>query len=170
VPLGGEEGAFEDEDHHLAGSVCRRDGKFLVQVPPGKYVVRASAEGFGAGDSEVLEVGGGERREGVVIEIAPVGRVAGRVVKASGEAVPDAEISHEESPGTRAVKVDAADHHWGPLDVGISTDADGRFVLDLGEGSYDLSASHESEGEGKASRVAVRSGETTEATIVLEPR
>jgi hypothetical protein len=94
-------------------------------------------------------VAGGERRDGVVVQLLRPGSIAGRVT-ASGKPVADAIVSLQESAGA-ALKITA-------------TDPEGMFEFEgIPAGVYEVAISDE-RGEGKAT-VAVRPGETSEIAV-----
>ncbi|MEM9696815.1 MAG: carboxypeptidase regulatory-like domain-containing protein, partial [Myxococcota bacterium] len=108
-----------------AGSMRRSvrtlgEGSFLLgDLPPGRYVLSALTETTPPAKSEPIELGAGERRQGVRIVVAEGGEVDGRVSDAeSGRPVAGAQVRLQGVIiGPRSVPAT------------VETDEDGRFTL-----------------------------------------
>ncbi|HEV8232674.1 MAG TPA: carboxypeptidase regulatory-like domain-containing protein [Thermoanaerobaculia bacterium] len=122
------------------------DGSFeLADVPPGKWIVRASSLGYRPAEVSGIEVGEGETKEGVVVSLKKGGVVTGRVLDPRrGTGVANASVTWSEGssagmgPGMAALaRLD------GGTQPAVTTDADGRFRFDgLPSGKITLSAEH----------------------------
>ncbi len=132
--------AFPDSDLTLfektAGSWFRSDaqlradagGEFEIDVPKGLYRIEAQVPGYARGMSPDVAVAAGERREGVVIDLSPGGRIEGKVIlMGSREPVPRAKVFLRRA-GSLA---------W--VLPNTTTEGGGWFVLDgVPEGMADL--------------------------------
>jgi hypothetical protein len=49
----------------------RLDGRFEFDVPPGEYILRASAPGLAQRETGRIAVGAGEKKEGLAIPLEP---------------------------------------------------------------------------------------------------
>jgi len=134
IGRGGGDQAFQSED-----------GSFeLTEVPPGKWTVRGSAAGYRSAEASGLEVGEGETKEGVVLQLKRGGGVAGRVLDPRGTAVANASVTWHPSESEGGAMGAAMGRMMGGGAGGSTTsDADGRFQFDgLPDSHVTVTASH----------------------------
>jgi hypothetical protein len=134
IGRGGGDQAFQSED-----------GTFeLTEVPPGKWTVRGSAAGYRSAEVSGVEVGEGETKEGVVLEMKKGGGLAGRVVDLRGTAVANASVTWHPSESEGGAMGAAMGRLMGGGAGGSTTsDADGRFQFDgLPDSHVTVTASH----------------------------
>jgi protocatechuate 3,4-dioxygenase beta subunit len=117
-------------------AICDASGTWLVPaLPPGQYVVSATAAGFVPASSPRLAIASGEQRSGVDLALENGGTVVrGTVSDIGGGPIAGAHVR------ARADSVRA-------LDGGVlvtATRADGTYELSLRDGPYSLTASHDS--------------------------
>jgi protocatechuate 3,4-dioxygenase beta subunit len=123
------------------------DGTFeLSDVPPGKWIVRASSPGYRPADVSGIEVGEGETKDGVVVSLRKGSVVTGRVLDPRrGTGVPNASVAWSE-PSDGGGMGPAAAAMMGRLNgngSAVTTDADGRFRFDgLPSGRITVTAEH----------------------------
>lgn len=98
------------------------DGRYAVDLPPGRYRLVARAVGFAAAGVDALVVAPGAVAGGVDLELMPNARIAGRVVDGRGDPVADATV--------RCAAGECA----------AATSADGRFAIDVPPGRATLRA------------------------------
>ncbi len=141
-------------------------------VPAGKYLARASAEGYVEGESEPFEVVAGAITDGVTIPLDPGGRITGLVVRTlTGEPVAGAEIAASMSGGLEGDLRLVNRRRSGfrmltPGDRSAKSDPQGRFVLDgLPPGTYSVTASAQDLASTEADGIEVR--ENAEVSGVL---
>lgn len=121
------------------------DGSFeIANVPPGKWIVRATASGYKPADIAGVELAEGETKEGVVIALKRGGSFAGRVLDPRGAGVANASVSWSGAAtggGAMAVALMRMGRVGG--NTSTVTDADGRFSFDsVSDGKVMVSASH----------------------------
>lgn len=104
------------------------------KVPPGGYVITATAVGFLPGQTTKTWVASGEQKTGVVIALAAGGTlVHGTVTDIGGGPVQDAKIS-----------LHLADRFdWDRSDFVAMTGRDGKYELSLPDGNYNAAAKHD---------------------------
>lgn len=105
-------------------------------VPPGAYVVAATARGFLPGSKEKLVVGSAEQKSGIDLVLTAGGTiVSGTVTDVGGGPIADARV-------TATIDRDMPEL-WGRADLVTVTGADGRYELTLAEGEYSIEAKHD---------------------------
>lgn len=134
-------------------------GHFELELSGGTYILEAEAPGFAVSRSEPIAVQAGERRDGVVIELAPEGILQGVVVlRSSGEPVEGAEV----------LRRPAAASPWGRERE--NTDRAGRFTLHhLPAGALDLLIRHEHYPSAQIEGIEIKTGETKVVKLELSP-
>jgi protocatechuate 3,4-dioxygenase beta subunit len=122
------------------------DGSFeLADVPPGKWIIRASSPAYRPADVSGIELAEGETKEGIVISLKKGAVVSGRVLDPRrGTGVPNAAVAwsegSQEGMGPGMAVLAGLD---GGAETAVTTDADGRYRFDgLPAGKITLSASH----------------------------
>jgi protocatechuate 3,4-dioxygenase beta subunit len=122
------------------------DGTFeLSDVPPGKWIVRASSPAYRPAEVSGVEVAEGETKEGVVLSLKKGAVVTGRVLDPRrGTGVANASVTWSEGssagmgPGMAALA-----RLEGGSQPAVTTDADGRFRFDgLPSGRITVTAEH----------------------------
>jgi hypothetical protein len=134
VGRGGGDQAFQSDD-----------GSFeLTEVPPGKWTVRGSAAGYRAAEASGIEIGEGETKEGVLLQLKKGGGLAGRVLDPRGSAVANASVTWHPSESEGGAMGAAMGRMMGGGAGGSTTsDADGRFQFDgLPASHVTVTASH----------------------------
>jgi hypothetical protein len=145
----------EDEASRMAD--LRADGTFRFEhVPPEACDLRACVDERCAQTSLVLEPGQDEVP--VVLELAEAYPVSGQVLDALGQPVAGAELLATPPDDELAITAGASG----------GTRADGRFVLRLPDGTYDLRAQKEGLRE-RSVELHVEGGPVTGLEIRLEP-
>lgn len=106
------------------------DGTFrLSNIPSGHHVLVARRGGDRA-MSAPLAVRDGARIGGVVLALAPVSPLRGRVIDASGRPIADAVVTFREAPTADAAASEAAEPILpSPVRATVRTDAAGRFEV-----------------------------------------
>jgi hypothetical protein len=134
IGRGGGDQAFQSED-----------GSFeLTEVPPGKWTVRGTAAGYRSAEASGIEIGEGETKEGVVLQLKRGGGLAGRVLDPRGAAVANASVTWHPSESEGGAMGAAMGRMMGGGAGGSTTsDADGRFQFDgLPDSHVTVTASH----------------------------
>jgi len=109
----------------------------VPRVPPGAYVVAATAPGFLPSSREKLVVGAGDQKRGVDLALTAGGTiVSGLVSDVGGGPIADARITATKG-GNNMPDL------WGRADLVTTTGADGRYAITLADGDYQLSATHD---------------------------
>jgi hypothetical protein len=132
------------------------DGHYaFTHLHPGIYDVRTSARGGSlAGLRSGIELGEGEAKHGIDLELGAAGSLSGRVLGAGGALDPAFVMVLGE--GGKSI-------------LGGATVENGRFHMDgLPPGEVTLQA-RTKDRAGPQVRVQVRSGETTEVDLALDP-
>ena len=129
-------------------AAVEEDGSFVLEgVPTGAVRVIAGAEDFQDPEPLRLELAAGERREGIRIELARGGALAGRVTGPDGQPIADATV--QAAPGQRAMPGHQA-----------RTDAEGRYRIGgLPPGLVQVRAEHP-DFVGPAREATIGAGET----------
>jgi len=144
------------ELHGLVDREAATDAKGLADVrgvPPGWYLVSASAQGF-APSTTFAEVGAGTAS--VRLELVSGASVSGRVVDAGGAPVAGAKVRYE----------GVSDWTQSP-DDSIATDADGRFqIAALPAGSFRFEARHDEHAPGVTETI-VLDGATARDNVTI---
>jgi hypothetical protein len=159
---GAEVTLYTDTGARHAKSDAR--GEFEVSdMAPGRVRLLARAKGHAVTERVILFEG--DPRRPVTIEpldLPLAGRVTGVVVDASDQPVRGARVGYGGVPTYLPV---------GPLPRGLAqTDGDGRFQLDdVPEGEVTIEAYSAALGRGRAERVVVRAGRTTDRVAVIIP-
>jgi protocatechuate 3,4-dioxygenase beta subunit len=108
----------------------------VARVPPGAYVVAATAPGYMPGSHEKLVVGSGEQKRGVDLALTAGGTIiSGLVSDVGGGPIADARIT--------ATKGGNMPELWGRADLVTTTGADGRYAITLADGDYQIKATHD---------------------------
>jgi protocatechuate 3,4-dioxygenase beta subunit/5-hydroxyisourate hydrolase-like protein (transthyretin family) len=118
------------------------DGSFVLEdVPPGRWTVEVSAEGFQPGTASGVVVEEGRSAEGIDVALSKGGTITGQVVESgSGRPILDATVRAERSGG--------AERRGMPRVLGgggneAMTDAEGRYeITGLAPGTWTVTASH----------------------------
>ena len=121
------------------------DGSFeLTEIPPGKWTVRGSAAGYRSAEASGIEIGEGETKEGVLLQLKRGGGLAGRVLDPRGSAVANASVTWHPSESEGGAMGAAMGRMMGGGAGGSTTsDADGRFQFDgLPASHVTVTASH----------------------------
>jgi protocatechuate 3,4-dioxygenase beta subunit len=122
------------------------DGSFeLADVPPGKWIIRASSPGYRPADVSGIELAEGETKDGIVVSLKKGAVVSGRVLDPRrGTGVPNASVAWSEgSQGGMGPGIAVLARLEGGAETAVTTDADGRYRFDgLPPGKITLSASH----------------------------
>jgi len=120
------------------------DGSFeLTDVPAGKWKVVATAPTYRSAEVAGIEIGEGETKEGIVLQLKKGASVSGRVLDPRRVGVPNASVSWSEGPGVGQVLAAAAIGRLAGTGTAVSTDADGRFRLDgVSPGKITVAAEH----------------------------
>jgi len=139
----------------------------LGGLPPGRYVVRATAEGYQPAESEAVEVVRGTVAQGTDISLERGGRITGVVVRlATGRPVKDAEVWILKANGPRPMMWSTRGRMHG-ASAKTKTDEDGRFALEAVEpGKYHVSASAKDLCEGRAEEVVVEKGRESAGVLL----
>lgn len=124
------------------GTWSAGDGRFAVRTLPPDVPVELEARkrGLPPASTEPLKLSAGQIRTGLRIVIEPGYEVSGRVVDPEGNPIEGATVAAEESrsEGGRSILILGSES---TEQDGVRTDADGNFVLQIGEGRWDVSAS-----------------------------
>lgn len=108
----------------------------LPRVPPGAYVVAATAAGFLPGSRPKLTVGAGEAKTGLDVALTAGGTViSGTISDVGGGPIADARVT--------ATKGGNMPELWGRADLVTMTGPDGTYALTLADGTYSVRASHD---------------------------
>lgn len=112
-------------------------GQFVAErLPPGRYTVSASADGYRPALTGPLDLAGGADEDGVVLRLEPGGhRLTGRVTDIGGGPVAGAFVQ-----ATDVSDVSVSTFFRAPFTA--VTDADGHYALALDEGRYSVHVFH----------------------------
>ena len=132
------EGGLGEEigpDHPPIIVVADATGAFVApKVPPGGYIVTATAVGFLPGQTPKLWVGSGEQKTGVALALAAGGTVlSGTVSDIGGGPIQDAKV-----------RVRLTDHFdFDRSDYVAITNHEGHYEMSLPDGSFSAMAQHD---------------------------
>ena len=128
---------FEERDTTNLVSVTDAAGAWTApKVPPGQYVVTATAKGYLPGAHDKIAVVSGEARSGIDVALAPGGTlVHGTVSDVGGGPIAGARVA--------AVRASLDSIASGPTPYLALTGNDGRYELTLPDGPFALSAGHD---------------------------
>jgi len=108
-----------------------------------KWKVVATAPTYRSAEVAGIEIGEGETKEGIVLQLKKGASVSGRVLDPRRVGVPNASVSWSEGPGVGQVLAAAAIGRLAGTGTAVSTDADGRFRLDgVSPGKITVAAEH----------------------------
>lgn len=167
------------------------DGTFLfVDVPPGEWIIEASADGYTASKSEPVKLAEAQQVTGVIVELREGGKVAGRVVSSAtrspvvGALIIVSDPEFEDVAGwIRGNRdtwesdegIENAVNNWGNPDGRkrsfARTDENGEFLLtNVPDGEITLSAIHPDYVSATSETVTAKPGQTTTGvTIEMSP-
>lgn len=140
-------------------------GRYALQLPTGRYRLRATAEGFGASAERIVELRPGDAREEHFSDLRKPAELALSVVAAGSESALDARISIES--GEKPLLAAHGSGTWF-----TELDRRGQTTLRLAPGEYRLRIAAAEHFRAKASFLNIRllPGERSARTVAVEFR
>jgi len=139
------------------------DGRFRIEVEPGRVSLVAGADGYAPLD-RALEVEAGETVDAGELRLAPGVLLSGRVVDEVGKPVEGAELRRPLTMGGGFVAT------GGAANIAATTDGDGRFtVRRQAPGAFDMTVTHRAYPTGRLRGRTERAGDRIDdLEVVLE--
>jgi protocatechuate 3,4-dioxygenase beta subunit len=150
---------FQSEESITTGA----DGTFeFVNMKPGAYIVTAKTRTQGFGKSRSINVGDGELVDGVRVELAAGGRVAGRVFDPDRRPVAGAQVLlMAQDNGMMGAMADMMPEGMAPNSGSATTDDRGAYTIpNVEPGYYSIVAKHSGFAKSTLPNVSIDSGAT----------